>query len=119
MSDLAPSADSEFGPSAGAADRRPGDDPFRPPKQNCLVACLHCRRQYDSYQIHWVVQRGRDGKESGFWRCPTPGCGGAGFLFDIHPIDPNWEDEEDRGMTGGWFDDDGNPMAPPGEREER
>ena len=41
----------------------------------------------------------RDGFE-GFWMCPTPNCGGAGFTFDIFPTDPNHP------ANAGWFDDD-------------
>ena len=95
----------------GACD--PDADCFRPPTKNCIVVCLHCREQYDSYKIHWVESVGKDGKKRGFWRCPTSGCGGAGFNFDIYPIDPNYENEADRGFVGGWFDDDGNRVPPP------
>lgn len=98
-------------PQDDAAD--PQTDPFRPPTKNCTVYCMHCQERYDSYRIHWQERKGKDGETHGFWCCPTQGCDGKGFLFDIHPTDPNWQDEEDRGMTGGWFDDDGNPMAPP------
>jgi hypothetical protein len=37
----------------------------------------------------------------GFWKCPTPNCGGAGFTFDIFPTDP------DHPANGGWVCDDG------------
>lgn len=94
-------------------ERRPEDDCFRPPKKNCLVICLHCQEQYDSYKITWVEGASVDGRKGGFWRCPTPGCNGAGFTFDIFPVDPNWEDDEERGFVGGWFDDDGNRVPPP------
>ncbi len=37
----------------------------------------------------------------GFWMCPTPNCGGAGFTFDIFPTDP------DHPANEGWhYDDD-------------
>jgi len=38
----------------------------------------------------------------GFWMCPTPNCGGAGFTFDIFPTDPNHP------ANAGWhsFEDD-------------
>jgi hypothetical protein len=98
---------------AKAPERTPQADPFRPPKANCRVYCMHCEEKYDSYRIVWrEFEREGDTKE-GFWCCPIEGCDGKGFLFDIHPTDPNWEDDEDRGMSGGWFDDDGNPMDPP------
>ena len=68
-------------------------DCFRPPDIPVVVQCLHCGREYDSYLIWWDEQI-IDGERSGFWRCPTPGCGGAGFGFDIHPVDsPLWSDE--------------------------
>ena len=100
-------------PEDATREPDPDNDPFRPPKRNCTVYCLHCQQKYDSFRIHWVESVGADGRKKGFWRCPTPGCGGAGFQFDIYPTDPNYVDEEDRGMTGGWFDDDGNPVPPP------
>lgn len=63
----------------------PQDDPFRPPDVPVQVRCLHCGQVYSSDRIEW-----RDG----FWSCPIPGCGGAGFGFDIHPVDsPLWSDE--------------------------
>lgn len=36
----------------------------------------------------------------GFWMCPTPNCGGAGFTFDIFPTDP------DHPANAGWYDCD-------------
>jgi hypothetical protein len=36
----------------------------------------------------------------GFWMCPTPNCGGAGFTFDIFPTDP------DHPANEGWVSDD-------------
>ncbi len=36
----------------------------------------------------------------GFWMCPTPNCGGAGFTFDIFPTDP------DHPANEGWVMDD-------------
>ncbi|MEX2218579.1 MAG: hypothetical protein WD749_07430 [Phycisphaerales bacterium] len=94
-------------------ERAPEADPFRPPKASCRVFCMHCQEKYDSYRIEWREFQSKDGTREGFWCCPTPGCGGKGFLFDIYPTDPNWEDEENRGMSGGWYDDDGNPAAAP------
>jgi len=71
------------------------DDPFRPPDEPVMVRCLHCGQEYSSEQIHW--ERQADG--TGMWVCDTPGCSGAGFEFDIFPLDcPNWgekEEEED------------------------
>lgn len=88
----------------------PDSDPFRPPKENTTVCCIHCGEVYDSYRIEWRVFE--DGE--GFWCCPIEGCDGMGFRFDIHPTDPNWQSGEDDGdFEGGWFDDDGNPMPFP------
>jgi hypothetical protein len=79
----------------------PSGDPFGPPKTNVEVQCLHCGEQYDSYRIEWRVKTDADGKQHGFWCCPTPGCGGMGFGFDILPTDPHYRDER-----GGWVYDD-------------
>jgi hypothetical protein len=75
----------------------PGYDPldsasdlFRPPATSTMVGCLHCQEVYDSYLIEWRVETG---KQHGFWWCPTEGCDGKGFGFDIFPIDPNYQDE--------------------------
>jgi len=76
-------------------------DPFKPPETPVEVSCLHCGREYDSYLIEWRVETSPDGKQHGFWCCPTPGCDGRGFGFDILPTDPNYQDER-----GGWFYDD-------------
>jgi len=63
------------------------DDPFRPPEEPCMVRCMHCDQEYSSAQIVW-----RDG----FWSCPVEGCGGAGYQFDIHPLDSSlWGGDED------------------------
>jgi len=68
----------------------PQDDPFRPPAIPTRVHCIHCGQEYESDLIHWAEVMG--GK-SGFWRCPVPGCDGAGFGFDIFPTDPEYRDE--------------------------
>jgi hypothetical protein len=75
----------------------PTGDPFGPPEVSVEVECLHCGQQYDSYLIEWRIQTDVEGKQHGFWCCPTPGCGGMGFGFDILPTDPNYRDER-----GGW-----------------
>ena len=81
-------------------------DHFAPPNTAVLVGCLHCREIYESYLIWFDESRGgpktTDGRE-GFWTCPTEGCGGIGFTFDIWPVDPDYLDEE----TGEplWTDD--------------
>ena len=76
----------------------PKGDPFGPPEVSVEVECLHCGRQYDSYLIEWRIETDADGKQHGFWCCPTPDCGGRGFGFDIFPTDPEYRDER-----GGWF----------------
>jgi hypothetical protein len=96
-----------FAEGSGSAKR----DPFGPPEKPCEVTCLHCGKRYGSELIVWRVSTMKDGTQRGFWVCPVPGCDGAGFLMDIYPVDPNWDGEG--GMTGGWFDDDGKPCAPP------
>lgn len=100
-------------PDEQPGPRTPETDSFRPPRNNCIVVCLHCRQQYDSYKMQWLEVPTKSGATEGFWFCGTPGCSGKGFNCDIFPIDPNWEDDEDRGFVGGWFDDDGNRVPPP------
>jgi hypothetical protein len=79
----------------------PQADPFHPPAIPTQVECLHCGKEYESYLIEWRVETGPDGKQQGFWCCPTPGCDGCGFGFDILPTDPHYQDER-----GGWGSDD-------------
>jgi hypothetical protein len=79
----------------------PSGDPFGPPEVSCEVECLHCGQQYESYLIEWRVLTNADGQQHGFWCCPTPGCDGMGFGFDILPTDHNYRDER-----GGWVCDD-------------
>ena len=77
-------------------------DPFRPPTVPVIVHCLHCDQEYESYLIHWVDEMG-ESDAPGFWCCPTPGCDGKGFGFDIFPIDPDYRDEQGNLM---WVEDD-------------
>ena len=79
----------------------PGTDPFGPPVIPTTVGCLHCQEVYDSYRIEWRVGTDHRGRPWGFWACPTPGCDGKGFGFDIHPTDPDYRDE-----FGGYVYDD-------------
>jgi hypothetical protein len=79
----------------------PKDDPFAPPDEPCEVTCLHCNRVYDSSLIRWVPYETSSGRRGGFWVCPVPGCGGAGFTFDIFPTNP------DHPANDGWVVDDG------------
>jgi hypothetical protein len=76
----------------------PTGDPFGPPEVSIEVGCLHCGQQYESCLIEWRVETDNEGNQHGFWCCPTPGCGGMGFGFDILPTDPNYRDER-----GGWM----------------
>ena len=78
------------------------NDPFRPPDIPIEVHCIHCGEEYESYLMKWV----RDEKDpsDGFWSCPTPGCDGIGFCFDIWPTDPDWRDEN--GQKVMFFDDE-------------
>jgi hypothetical protein len=78
-------------------------DPFGPPAVPTLVHCIHCNHEYESYLIKWVVTPDRNGKPWGHWACPIPGCDGAGFCFDILPVDPDWRDEHGERV---WCDDD-------------
>lgn len=77
------------------------DDCFRPPAEPVMVRCLHCGGEYWSSEIVWEA-----GDEGGFWRCPVEGCNGAGFEFDIFPIDSQlWgDDEEDDEDDEEWMD---------------
>jgi hypothetical protein len=93
--------------SGNAIDMEPSipdqDDPMGPPAEPCECFCLHCRRTFMSDRMWFQrVINARDGF-SGFWMCPTPNCGGAGFTMDIFPTDP------DHPANAGWtdFDDDG------------
>jgi len=82
----------------------PQADCFRPPSIPTEVGCLHCGQEYNSYLIEWRIETTREGKKRGFWCCPTEGCDGVGFGFDILPVDPEWEDPDGRDM--GWCMDD-------------
>jgi len=66
------------------------DAPFGPPAIPTLVRCLHCGEEYDSWRIE---QRPHPQFDHDPWFCPTTGCDGLGFLFDIYPVDPDWRDE--------------------------
>ncbi|TVQ54260.1 MAG: hypothetical protein EA377_05975 [Phycisphaerales bacterium] len=86
---------------ANRPDRR--CDPFGPPELPTEVYCLHCECVYDSWQIEWVEDKS-DSQCAGHWGCPTPGCEGWGFGFDILPTDPDYVDEDGERMY--CFDDE-------------
>jgi hypothetical protein len=84
--------------AAAAGDRA---DPMGPPTEPCECWCMHCRRTFLSSEM-WFQRVINDPQGfKGFWMCPTPNCGGAGFTFDIFPTDPDhpanagWHYEED------------------------
>lgn len=95
-----------------------------PPSESCECYCLHCGRVFMSDQMWFQKVIGDKSGFQGFWMCPTPNCGGAGFTFDIFPTDPahpanaGWhyldtEDEEEFDEDA--FDGNGN-FIPPEER---
>lgn len=81
----------------------PNSDPFKPPAIPTEVQCLHCGREYESYLIEWRIEEDPDGRPQGAWCCPTPGCEGTGFGFDILPTDPEYIGEDGEAM---WVFDD-------------
>jgi hypothetical protein len=90
---------SDDDPAAAGSEPDP-DDPMGPPKEPCECWCMHCRRTFMSTEI-WFQKVINDPQGfKGFWMCPTPNCGGAGFCFDIFPTDP------DHPANAGWVDDD-------------
>jgi hypothetical protein len=87
----------------------PDDDPFRPPGKPREVACLHCGKHYSSELIEWRIRRAADGAVMGFWCCPMPGCDGAGYEFDIYPVDKDgqaWFEKEDSEDEDDWAEED-------------
>ncbi len=77
------------------------DDCYAPPAEPCECFCLHCQRVINSADMWLQAIVGSPDGFNGFWMCPTPNCGGAGFTFDIHPTDP------DHPANAGWHSDDG------------
>lgn len=88
----------------------PDTDCFKPPAIPTEVCCLHCGCEYESYLIEWRVQTTDDGKTHGFWCCPTLGCDGRGFGFDILPTDPDYVGEDGEAMWS--FDEDDPDLDP-------
>jgi hypothetical protein len=88
-----------------ANDPRRQKDCFAPPTEPCECYCITCGRTFNSEQI-WFQRVINDPQGfEGFWMCPTPNCGGAGFTFEIFPTDP------DHPANAGWhtFDDEEVP----------
>ena len=84
------------------------EDTFRPPQKPCEVFCLHCGKEFSSDKMRWKRRRGE-----GFWCCPTPGCSGVGYQFDIFPVaemggSPEQETSE-HGDLGDEFEIDEGP----------
>jgi hypothetical protein len=97
-----PDDETEREPAWDADDERRQRDQMAPPREPCECYCLHCHRTLMSDQMWFQrVINSKDGFD-GFWMCPTPNCGGAGFTFDIFPTDP------DHPANAGWHscDDD-------------
>lgn len=84
------------------------DDPFGPPKEPIAVFCLHCGEEFESWQIVWKPRPNEFGEATdsmqGDWCCPTDGCDGVGFGFDIFPCDKDWRDDNGEKW---FFSDDG------------
>lgn len=96
-----------------AGDPRRRDDQMAPPSEPCECHCLHCGRTFMSDRIWFQKVIGDPTGFDGFWMCPTPNCGGAGFTFDIFPTDPDhpandgcysW-DEDDEDEEGAEYND--------------
>jgi hypothetical protein len=107
--DAGASADPEAADEAwDANDPRRQRDQFAPPQDPCECRCLHCDRVFMSDRI-WFQRVINDPQGfEGFWMCPTPNCGGAGFTFDIFPTDPDhpanvgWHYDDDDEDEGEW-----------------
>ena len=85
-----------------------GRDAMAPPEEPCQCSCLHCERVFMSDQMWFQRVIGDPSGFKGYWMCPTPNCGGAGFAFDVFPIDPNhpanadwhYSDDDDEDEVG-------------------
>jgi hypothetical protein len=64
------------------------DDAMSPPAEPCECWCMHCRRTFMSTDMWFQRVLNDPAGFKGFWMCPTPNCGGAGFTIDIWPTDP-------------------------------
>jgi hypothetical protein len=73
----------------------PPRDPFAPPAVPVEVRCMVCGQVYESWQLVWVEDEQLPGE--GVWCCPTIGCDGIGFGFDILPTNPDEPADDDDG----------------------
>jgi len=80
------------------ADEPGRNDPFAPPDEAVEVECIHCGETYMSDKMLWRPDRD-DPDLGGDWCCPTSGCDGVGFGFDVHPVgtfgDEPWDGDDD------------------------
>jgi hypothetical protein len=84
---------------------------------------MHCRRTFMSSEMWFQRVIGDPQGFKGFWMCPTPNCGGAGFTFDIFPTDPthpandgwHYSDDDEEDEDDGDWDEESGDFLPPGE----
>src|ERR1700712_5592377 len=100
----------EIPPNAPEEESR---DQMAPPEVPCECWCMHCGRTFMSNLMWFQKVIGDPSGFDGFWMCPTPNCGGAGFTFDIFPTDPShsanegWHySDDDEGDDGEWDPDE-------------
>jgi hypothetical protein len=65
------------------------DDCFQPPieRPDMICQCLHCGPDghlFEAIEMRWMATEN-------MWACPCTTCGGRGFNFDIHPVEPLWQ----------------------------
>lgn len=96
-----------------ADDLRRQLDGMAPPAQPCECHCIECGRTFSSEAIWFQrIINARAGDLDGYWMCPTPNCGGAGFTFDIFPSDPDhpanagWHFSDDEDEDDEWSEED-------------
>jgi hypothetical protein len=70
-----------------------GRNPFAPPAMPVEVCCMYCGEVYESWQMIWIDDDDLPG--GGVWCCPTAGCEGIGFCFDVWPTDPDFQPDFD------------------------
>lgn len=61
-------------------------DPYCPPKKPVLARCDHCRMTYKTDRMIWGTKAGMR-SIAPLWWCPTDGCDGAGYGFDVHKVE--------------------------------